>query len=202
MQDLNKPSRAKLCKYKCDICGDKFEGKAALHKHLKNEHPDSRRHACTFCTKMFLTKEAREFHEKSEHSKKYICGKCNSSFGFRSELKRHELSHEAEKPFKCHVCQKSYSWKSDLIKHMKTHKDDREVLKCPHCAGFQTHDKKLLEQHLSKHSADKNLSVHVGKPTSSYPVCQPTRRTAMSGKLLRKSTRRRRNKWRSVQRSS
>ncbi len=135
-------------KYKCEFCTQSFEGKAALHHHLKTDHPDTPRHACTFCDKLFLTKAARDFHQTSEHERKHVCAKCHASFGYPSELKRHKLTHGA-KAFKYHLCDKTYMWKSDLKKHLSTHSEDHPVLKCPHCAGFETFSKKLLNQHMS-----------------------------------------------------
>lgn len=68
-----------------------------------------------------------------------------------------------EKSYKCYICENKYPWKSDLKKHLLTHAEDREVLSCPHCTGFKTHSKKLLAQHLSRHDTEKQFKCSCGK---------------------------------------
>ena len=102
--------------------------------------------------------------------KPYECSICNTSFAYKSWLKKHtESVHERKKPHNCSFCDKSFYEKSKLKKHIQTvHKgkqldedDDGIVCLCSKC-DFVTSSIMKLTQHYNilheKNGAEANGS--------------------------------------------
>nr|XP_054752185.1 zinc finger protein 883-like [Lytechinus pictus] len=81
---------------------------------------------CRFCKKTFGYKSNLVRHEKTHSgSKPFICVHCGKAFALQSYLQQHERVHRSnrEKPFICYQCGKCYSDKWMLKKHEQSHGD-------------------------------------------------------------------------------
>jgi KRAB domain-containing zinc finger protein len=88
--------------------------------------------------------------EKNKISK-YMCDKCDMSFGSKYKLRRHEQSQHIGQQFKCNLCKKLYTRKDNLKVHMKIqHKigTKKDALQCADCGT--TFSKK---SHLCRHES-------------------------------------------------
>ena len=51
--------------------------------------------------------------------KPYSCQLCDSTFGSKSYLQRHQTVHSEERHFHCLICAKSYKYRKGLNRHIK-----------------------------------------------------------------------------------
>jgi len=79
---------------KCTYCGEEFQYKKSLKKHLRNRH----------------------------ESKSLNCDSCDKAFKNSTELRQHQLIHlpDSEKPYQCELCLKRFCQKGQKNVHMKT----------------------------------------------------------------------------------
>lgn len=88
-----------------------------------------------------MTKVQQENLSAKEHT--YHCSLCEKQFKWKSEMKRHELSHNPQ--YNCNICSKKFSFLSALRRHEKTHERIEPVL-CKECGGT-FRDETLLKRH-------------------------------------------------------
>ena len=75
-------------------------------------------------------------HSDNKEISKYMCDKCEKSFGSKYKLKRHEQSQHNGIQFECNLCKMFYTRKDNLKVHMTVHhkivtKNDK--LQCDEC---------------------------------------------------------------------
>ena len=85
---------------KCRECGEKFEKKEILKKHVAECHP-----------------------------KQINCDKCPETFDQHWKLEEHAKTHSGEKPYQCNICDKSFILQWRLKKHIQGH-EQRNVKFC------------------------------------------------------------------------
>ena len=85
---------------KCDVCGKTVKSVDAMRRH-KVSHEEAKNVACTVegCTLAFKTKREQTYHYKNVHGdppKKFVCSHadCSESFPKKSQLTRHESTHD------------------------------------------------------------------------------------------------------------
>ncbi|KAH3866840.1 hypothetical protein DPMN_029963 [Dreissena polymorpha] len=142
--------------YMCDVpgCGKTFSGKNSLQRHTRS-HTDST-NVCSQCGKVFTTTYWLNKHENEIHqgkASKYSCKLCAKPCQSRYALQQHISSHSDEKNNVCVICSKSYKTPLSLRMHkcyLPGHV--RRQHACATCAKmFKT--RRLLKQHMNKHSA-------------------------------------------------
>ncbi len=116
----------------CTVCGKRFSGKSALHKHKQVHDADfqeKRRKAnelgfvCEQCGKKFLVKERLEVHYKSHSgpdSWEFCCEVCSKKCLTNGKLREHMRVHTQEKPYVCEVCGQKYAHRHNWKLHLKS----------------------------------------------------------------------------------
>ena len=56
----------------------------------------------------------------SSSANSFICNFCFRSFGFKSQLDRHIVTHTGEKPFKCPICFAKFSRMASVYRHARS----------------------------------------------------------------------------------
>ena len=121
-------THAKVHKYSCVICGNKFPYKYSLSAHMIKEHGEPR-HTCQQCQKEFNSRGNLTQHLKSCQvvEKHFRCATCAKSFKTGDSLRQHnKYKHRADLPEKqCQYCGRIFVRSYDLSRHVKrVHKDD------------------------------------------------------------------------------
>lgn len=116
----------------CDICGQSFNKKATLKRHLEKHNLESldesekvqERFACEVCGISFKSKYYVKDHFKMVHSqeKNEICELCGMGFKTKTMLKRHKFckhpEEEGNRKWHCDICNKSLGSKCAYGYHM------------------------------------------------------------------------------------
>ena len=142
-------AKEELYTYSCDVCGKKFQSKAAVKIHHKAVHLGLKDFPCELCDKRFVSEGAAKQHQKSHiESKEFKCDKCDASFKQRKGLVRHiKTVHDKIFDYHCPYtdCEAKYNDKKDLEEHIRTHTGERPY-KCSVCGkGFTK--KQILTHH-------------------------------------------------------
>jgi len=157
--------------FKCpsDNCGETFEQKIDLAKHVKELHPKEKCHKCLYCDKSFVKKYDLTTHIKThDKDKPYKCNYegCESKFSRTDSLETHMRKHTGEKPYACSHkgCDKKFSTKSNCNEHVRSHGEtDFKCISDGCNRAFAT--KNALTQHMIVHSTDKRF-------TCDFPDCK------------------------------
>uniref|UniRef100_A0A1I8NGK9 C2H2-type domain-containing protein n=1 Tax=Musca domestica TaxID=7370 RepID=A0A1I8NGK9_MUSDO len=108
----------------------------------------------------------------------YSCTICCKMFQYKSQLKKHILTHSTLLPYKCELCQKGLKSAQSLRQHMfKRHEEGgREVtkVKCQVCGKLYA-NKKSLNVHIRLHTNERPFKCD-------FDLCNQTFRT--SGHLV------------------
>jgi len=84
--------------------------------------------------------------------KPHKCADCSASFGTKTRLFRHQISHTGEKPFMCDVCLMSFTENQHVKRHMMIHTGEKPY-KCGSCS-YKCSRKDYLDKHRrSMHAA-------------------------------------------------
>ena len=97
--------------------------KAALVRHIKNDHKDYR-YKCRTCSKTFETITGRYKHELyHKFEKEFKCKYCKKTCMFKSEMDDHMRTHTGKNMFVCSIngCENSYASKRACTAHEKSH---------------------------------------------------------------------------------
>nr|XP_054760989.1 zinc finger protein 665-like [Lytechinus pictus] len=137
--------------FQCKLCDRRFSKIANLKVHLKSHI--NKEHQCDACFKSFRKESTLQAHQVNcNNTKKYfVCCKCNRVLCSKDSLQRHERMHLGLKPFKCPACHLSYGDKSTLKRHMVTHKGDGTVLFCKKCDAIFA-SQESLDEHVGEKS--------------------------------------------------
>ena len=159
----------------CKVCEKFFKRSRNLKKHMKTFHSSNEplnkdielsTHDCEKCGEAFeknvyLVQHIKRVHDENKPNK---CDKCDKSFMFKSELKRHQSTHGAVKQFSCDLCGKCFGRKYNLLRHRDAHTCEEHSK--PNAKTAKVHD--TVKQfscdncnksfgrkyHLTKHSAE------------------------------------------------
>ena len=129
---LNEHKESHRRPVQCKVCEKFFKRRGNLKKHMKTFHSSNEplnkdielsTHDCEKCGESFennvyLVQHIRRVHDENKPNK---CDKCDKSFVFKSELKRHQSTHGAVKQFSCDLCGKSFGRKYNLMRHRDAH---------------------------------------------------------------------------------
>ena len=114
-----KTEKKKLDK-QCPVCFFEAQTKQNLEKHVVGQHAKVK-YLCEVCNKQFSRKELKVQHIREKHEnveKPFKCEKCQSRFGTRALLRKHDEKHD-KTPKICSLCKSQYTFKGDLSKHLK-----------------------------------------------------------------------------------
>ena len=106
--------------FTCDVCEKAFNRKSSLMIHIKCHDENRTQYKCSKCEETFLYVKNLKRHEKEQHSMGHRCIYCNVEFVSKRNLKQHlEIHEEQKKEFKCSVCGKDFDYPSYFLKLLK-----------------------------------------------------------------------------------
>jgi uncharacterized C2H2 Zn-finger protein len=135
--------------FSCRRCEMKFVTLSRLQRHIRIDHlgrpvkvVKTKPYGCTFCGKMFQTKQILDGHTNQHHLnlRPYKCSKCGVDFAYVNNFKMHERT--CMKSMICELCGENFASKSGLAEHQKTVHNivldsagdvDRPEFFCDHC---------------------------------------------------------------------
>ncbi|KAL6256920.1 hypothetical protein P5V15_011855 [Pogonomyrmex californicus] len=90
---------------------------------------------------------------ETTRNKRFVCGVCNTPFGYKHVLQNHARIHTGEKPFQCKECKKRFTRDHHLKTHIRLHTGEKPY-KCTYC------DRKFvqvanLRRHERIHTGDR-----------------------------------------------
>ncbi|XP_077998244.1 LOW QUALITY PROTEIN: histone-lysine N-methyltransferase MECOM-like [Glandiceps talaboti] len=162
--------------FSCGECDELFRSKVALRRHQK--------YACNNSNAIFSTinddfKQGENIHPSQKKQKwpdllkilkhlmkttsddrEYKCDTCPKSFNWKSNLTRHQVTHDAEKRFNCENCDKVFTDPSNLQRHIRTQHVGARCHACPEC-GKTFATSSGLKQHTHIHSSVKPFTCEV-----------------------------------------
>ena len=113
----------------CTECGKTFRNKCGLDHH-RDTHSEKPKYQCPFCTAAFFKRYPLEVHLSRVHKEhlKFPCDKCDNSFQFGYQLRRHKLRHghgmdRSTGACVCEQCGKSFNTRYYLNVHKKRHRN-------------------------------------------------------------------------------
>lgn len=120
-------------KYVCDICGQRYETKTNIIRHIVEKHSlnqpteqmmTTKLYKCGACKKIISSKNGLERHKRLVHLAIYdfMCEHCSATFRDRGALNKHfEKYHNVKRikrqDFDCLMCSKSFVSSYSLEKH-------------------------------------------------------------------------------------
>ena len=110
----------------CEMCGKKFTHSSSFIQHYSTTHPPLH---CKYCNKQYSNPLSLQKHVYVHTSGGEVCGDCNKSFPFASQLREHRCTHLKMKIRCSHPnCDHEFTHSYDLRKHEKSHV--KKKLKC------------------------------------------------------------------------
>ena len=153
-KNLSQSKTKKLDKLKCEKCGQGFENRLKLKKHISSEHKqnvENMQQVTLVNTK--VEKEPR--FTETNNSNKFDCQKCGVNFPTNWKLKKHIIKDHEEKSYKCNSCDKIFDTENELEKHKVSQHSDNGMLSysCDFCLKTFT-EKQHLDQHIQEFHHD------------------------------------------------
>ncbi|XP_006617514.1 zinc finger protein 62-like [Apis dorsata] len=160
----------------CKKCGRQFSNTANLKRHIRNIHPiEKPPYNCSHCWLSFKSKEIRDQHITSAHSKAsktmLRCPQCPQTFVFEANLDLHFKNHHKDCRFKCDICGKEFLKEGSLKIHRSWHNRENygQSLKF-----MKKEDQKPLVEP-KKEEFNTNVSGRPARARKSYPNSSPTK---------------------------
>uniref|UniRef100_A0A674H8Q3 [histone H3]-lysine(9) N-methyltransferase n=1 Tax=Taeniopygia guttata TaxID=59729 RepID=A0A674H8Q3_TAEGU len=165
--------------YRCEDCDQLFESKAELVDHQK--FPCSTPHSAfsmveeDFQKKLENENDLQDVHEIQEckecdqpgeahavtqRGEEYKCDQCPKAFNWKSNLIRHQMSHDSGKHYECENCAKVFTDPSNLQRHIRSQHVGARAHACPEC-GKTFATSSGLKQHKHIHSSVKPFICEV-----------------------------------------
>ncbi|XP_031770239.2 zinc finger protein 431-like [Galleria mellonella] len=130
-----------LQSFQCETCGESFNSKFDLQRHLtaygkktkripfkSREKPISIEDlTCDICRKVTKSLSNLRAHRvlHTDRNRDYTCDRCGKTFFTKGALYTHSFIHQNVEPQVCKVCKKTFLTLSRLKKHIKTHYEDK-----------------------------------------------------------------------------
>uniref|UniRef100_A0A673AEA9 Si:ch211-263k4.2 n=1 Tax=Sphaeramia orbicularis TaxID=375764 RepID=A0A673AEA9_9TELE len=163
--------------YRCEECDELFSSTLELRRHQKyscssafgalqedfkqeREDSDEPVHECKDCEKIFPNeyRYSGPTHDRPHRGEEYKCDQCPKAFNWKSNLIRHQMSHDSGKRFECENCDKVQS-QQPSAPHRSQHVGARAHT-CPEC-GKTFATSSGLKQHKHIHSSVKPFICEV-----------------------------------------
>lgn len=91
--------------------------------------------------------EAKAASSTSSKERKFRCEQCGSSFGMKSNLKRHVMTvHEDRRGHQCQICGAAFGLKQNLATHIRVKHEKMRPFQCDAC-GANFGYKQVLQNH-------------------------------------------------------
>ena len=135
---------------------------------IQGDSPVKGEYTCSYCQKIFNTKEAIQVHEEVYHTGRYKsmpsssksplfeCTQCGKSYMSKHALEEHLYTHVGMRPFACPYCAASFNHRKSLRRHVQLHNNVKRF-DCPQCSKTFVR-KDALESHLRIHKAEEEAS--------------------------------------------
>ena len=157
-----KNSAGDVVRYRCanGDCSYESKNKKSFRKHILRVHGISDiTYKCDYpdCSYETNTNHKLIGHTIRVHAEKsFKCRLCDSAFGVKSDLYKHERRH-TERHI-CVTCGKVYKSKNVLIEHIKSHETGyiKLPLACPICGKLYT-NKYLVNRHVKRQHENKGM---------------------------------------------
>nr|KAG5698934.1 hypothetical protein BaRGS_024855 [Batillaria attramentaria] len=157
--------------YPCGDCGEVFRSKVALRRHQTYACPNSQ---TSFLRKMTLdtSQDRVDSDGKSMDSEtsgleqdlgpegEYKCDQCPKSFQWKSNLVRHQVTHDEDRRYPCENCDKIFTDPSNLQRHIRSQHVGARCHACTEC-GKTFATSSGLKQHQHIHSSVKPFQCEV-----------------------------------------
>lgn len=157
--------------YPCGDCGEVFRSKVALRRHQTYACPNSQ---TSFLRKMTLdtSQDRVDSDGKSMDSEtsgleqelgtegEYKCDQCPKSFQWKSNLVRHQVTHDEDRRYPCENCDKVFTDPSNLQRHIRSQHVGARCHACSEC-GKTFATSSGLKQHQHIHSSVKPFQCEV-----------------------------------------
>ncbi|KAG5879596.1 hypothetical protein JTB14_005040 [Gonioctena quinquepunctata] len=162
-----KPTR--ICT--CEICGHQFNYIKDIISHCVSVHSmeakNIKPYSCNKCTQRFTSNANYDQHQKyHDKNRDHVCSSCGKSFITKGDLMVHEYTHFNRRNYKCSNCSKAFNTNKNLRTHILVVHTDSSLWKysCSICEKrFPL--KSNHEQHMRRHSGDKQYICHICKKT-------------------------------------
>ncbi|XP_026758564.2 zinc finger protein OZF-like [Galleria mellonella] len=142
------------CVYRCKQCGQTYNERFQLYKHVKEHIVKSDERICDICGHKFIGTEALSKHKKETHNTGdlYRCKVCKLTSADRKEIYLHVQKHTAIPEPRRHLCEscgRSFATRVTLARHSLQH----EKLKDSACrvCGKTFSNIKSKDQHTCEH---------------------------------------------------
>ena len=133
--------------YRCSICGVRKHSAGNLNAHHRRRHEAQ---MCGICGKVFELASSLTHHMYMHDERHFFCEKCSYHCHFKSELKKHNVTHHSQPSHQCmrKNCGRWFKRKADLVLHVETHRKD--LISCEIC-DYKTTLLKYLKEHMKSH---------------------------------------------------
>jgi hypothetical protein len=116
------PEEAKKMRVKCNLCEVVVKSKRHLRSHVQQVHENKGLGVCEICGKS--VKSMKDHLKMHREEKNHACQFCDKKFVRRDALRMHTYTHTGEKPYVCHICDKGFNQRTPLKRHIELHKKD------------------------------------------------------------------------------
>ncbi|XP_023648640.2 histone-lysine N-methyltransferase MECOM isoform X2 [Paramormyrops kingsleyae] len=156
--------------YRCEDCDQNFESRTELLDHQKQpcgtplsgfslpNQGDASRSPQEYrdCDQELPDMQSLETHALvSVEEREYKCDQCPKAFNWKSNLIRHQMSHDSGKHYECENCSKQvFTDPSNLQRHIRSQHVGARAHACPDC-GKTFATSSGLKQHKHIHSSVK-----------------------------------------------
>lgn len=126
--------------YACDYCRKVYPNYSRMMSHRRCHEADRPKFTCTYCGRLYATKQAMECHIQTAHEKfGFTCSICNKVFAIRKSLEIHVRYHTGDFPYACNLCDRKFAQACHLNTHINVkHNKIRFSCEYPNCGKFFT----------------------------------------------------------------
>lgn len=139
-------------RYMCDYCGQEFEDRHILRRHLSSVHKISKKYfKCNVCQNIVPKKREEEHIKFHRGEKDHQCEICGSRYVTEGLLSTHKKRQHAGLKYECDICPERFDQPKKLLHHRRSHAEPMEI-HCNVCnLGF------FNTRSLNKHEMKKHI---------------------------------------------